>query len=354
MAGVGGLGHDPRGRVRRATLLAVAAAVGGERTAALELAAALVALDSPREALSVVGRQAESDPWATWWGVVAAGQLGDSSLLQGALAQARQRTLEGDGAREVGRRLDDLAQELAALFHPRGDEDARFAVLGHRSQPQRRMLIGGRSSATFLVDPGWESLRLVRLGPTDGPSVGNRAHLSSAEIQAAVRRGEAGPGWEVPPDSPLALEPQALLAALREDVAARDRRLLELAQEVAAEREELRAERRAVAEAREALDIEAQRARYRAAQAARAAGVPSGTMAAAVAAPTTAAEARALLGVDLGASTAAIEAAWREQVVLCHPDRVAKLHPAIRTQAEGLTVALNAARDLLTTATRRR
>jgi hypothetical protein len=42
-----------------------------------------------------------------------------------------------------------------------------------------------------------------------------------------------------------------------------------------------------------------------------------------------------------------VERAYREQVTRCHPDRVAGLHPTIRGQAEGLTVALNAARDLL-------
>lgn len=42
-----------------------------------------------------------------------------------------------------------------------------------------------------------------------------------------------------------------------------------------------------------------------------------------------------------------MERAYREQVTRCHPDRVAGLHPTIRGQAEGLTVALNAARDLM-------
>ena len=65
-----------------------------------------------------------------------------------------------------------------------------------------------------------------------------------------------------------------------------------------------------------------------------------------VAVPRTAAEAAALLGVPRGAPATEVERAYREQVTRCHPDRVAGLHPAIQGQAEGLTVALNAARDL--------
>ncbi|MBJ7457092.1 MAG: hypothetical protein JHC74_13635, partial [Thermoleophilia bacterium] len=67
----------------------------------------------------------------------------------------------------------------------------------------------------------------------------------------------------------------------------------------------------------------------------------------AVAVPRTAAEALALLGLASDAPPAEVERAYREQVTRCHPDRVAGLHPAIQGQAEGLTVALNAARDLL-------
>jgi curved DNA-binding protein CbpA len=58
-------------------------------------------------------------------------------------------------------------------------------------------------------------------------------------------------------------------------------------------------------------------------------------------------EAAALLGLEAGAPAAEVDRAYRDQVSRCHPDRVAGLHPAIRGQAEGLTVALNAARDLL-------
>ena len=63
--------------------------------------------------------------------------------------------------------------------------------------------------------------------------------------------------------------------------------------------------------------------------------------------PRTEAEASALLGLPQGAAPDEVERAYREQVSRCHPDRVAGLHPSIQGQAEGLTVALNAARDLL-------
>jgi hypothetical protein len=66
-----------------------------------------------------------------------------------------------------------------------------------------------------------------------------------------------------------------------------------------------------------------------------------------VAIPRTTAEAAALLGIVAGAAAADVERAYRDQITRCHPDRVAELHPRIRGQAEGLTVALNSARDLL-------
>ena len=66
-----------------------------------------------------------------------------------------------------------------------------------------------------------------------------------------------------------------------------------------------------------------------------------------MAVPRSTADAAALLGVGADASPAEVERAYRDQVTRCHPDRVADLHPAIQGQAEGLTVALNAARDLL-------
>ena len=63
--------------------------------------------------------------------------------------------------------------------------------------------------------------------------------------------------------------------------------------------------------------------------------------------PTSRADAAALLEIAPDASAEEIERAFRAQIVRCHPDRVADLHPNIRGQAEGLTVALNAARELL-------
>ena len=73
--------------------------------------------------------------------------------------------------------------------------------------------------------------------------------------------------------------------------------------------------------------------------------------------PTSRADAAALLEISPTAAPEEIERAFRAQIVRCHPDRVADLHPNIRGQAEGLTVALNAARELLLgagTRTRRR
>ncbi len=152
------------------------------------------------------------------------------------------------------------------------------------------MLIGGRSSSAFLVEPGWDDLTLVRLAPSEGPSLGNRAHLALLEVIAAVRRGEAGPGWSVLDDEPLTLDPEAMLSALREDPAARDRRLVTLAREVAEERERLMDERAALAEERAMLAAErARRATARPAAAPRPVANP-------VAVPRTADEAAALLG----------------------------------------------------------
>ncbi len=181
----------------------------------------------------------------------------------------------------------------------------------------------------------------MRLAPSEGPSLGNRAHMSLLEVIAAVRRGEAGPGWTVADDEPDPLEPEAMLAALREDPAARDRRLVSLAQEVAEERERLMDERAALAEERATLAAErARRSRVRPAPGRRPAADP-------VAVPRSPEEAAVLLGLVPGAPADEVERAYREQVTRCHPDRVAGLHPTIRGQAEGLTVALNAARDLL-------
>ncbi len=329
------------GRWRQVALLSAGAALGDAPRAATGLAATLLALDHPDAALVALDRADPGDPWTRWWRVLASGQSAGAAGLRVALDSARALPTEGPDAREVARRLEDLDDELVALAGG-GDDRARLAVLGHRARPERRMLLGGRSSAAFLVDPGWDSLRLVRLAPSAGPSLGNRAHLAPPEIMAAVRRGDAGPGWDVPADAPVTLDPEAMLAALREDPAARDRRLVALAQEVAEERERLVAERAALAAEREMMAAERSR-RPRPRPPAAGPAAPADP----VAIPRTGAEAVALLGLAPGASTAAVERAYREQITRCHPDRVAELHPTIRGQAEGLTVALNAARDLL-------
>jgi hypothetical protein len=327
-------------RWRQVALLAASSAIGDSPRAATALAATLLALDHPAAAAVALERADPDDPWARWWGVLAAGQSGDAAARDAALAAARQAPADGPDGREVARRLDDLAGELAALA---GGEDpgARFAILGHRARPRRRVLLAGRSSAAFLIEPGWESVRLVRLGPSEGPALGNRAHMALIEVIAGIRRGEAGPGWEVPGDAPADLDPEAMLGALREDPAARDRRLVRLAQEVAEERERLIEERAALAEERASMAAErARRTRVRPVPPPRAAPgqVPL---------PRSPDEAAALLGLPAGAPAAEVDRAYRDQVSRCHPDRVAGLHPAIRGQAEGLTVALNAARDLL-------
>lgn len=342
MAAGAAASRGARANWRQVALLSASAAVGGEPRAGAPLAAALSGLDHPAAALAVLTRADRSDPWVHWWTVMATGQDGDLAGLDAARAAAAAALGEGPDDREVARRLADLDLELAALAgDPRG-ADARFAVLGHRARPERRMLLAGRSSAAYLVDPAWDAVRLVRLGPGDGPATGNRAHLSPEELIAAVRRGDSGPGWAVPDDRPPRLDPADMLTALKEDTGARDRRLLALAQEVAEERARLREERERLLEEREALELELARERRRRERPPAAPGaVPS------VAVPRTAPEALALLGLPPGAPPREVERAWRDQVVRCHPDRVSDLHPAIRGQAEGLTIALNAARDLL-------
>jgi hypothetical protein len=242
----------------------------------------------------------------------------------------------GPDAREVRRRMADLRDELAVLA---GDPaaDARFALLGMADGPPRRVLLVGRSSATFVVEPAWEGMRLVRLGPSEGPAGGNRAHHALEEVVLQVRRGERGPGWAVPPDDAPALDAAELLEGLREGRGARDRRLLELADEVREERVRLREERAKLEDDRAALRHALDQVRT----------LREGGVAATAGVPSTREEAAALLGVPPGAGADEIDRAWRREVVRCHPDRVAELHPGIREQAEGLTVALNAARDLL-------
>lgn len=329
-------------RWRQVALLSASSAMGDPARAATALATVLVALDLPHAARVALRQAAPDDSWAAWWGVLAAGQEGDME----ALATARHTAaagVAGPDAREVRRRLSDLDIELSALAGEPDGDGARFSVLGHRAGPERRMLIGGRSSAVYLVDPGWDAVRLVRLGPADGVAVGNRALLAPAELIAAVRRGDSGPGWDVPGDTPAAFDPDALLSALREDVDVRDRRLVALAREVAEERERLREDRVRLAEDREAFELERASERMRRSRAATGPSAP----AVPVGIPRTAREALALLALPAGATPAQVERAWRDQVVRCHPDRVVDLHPDIRGRAEGLTVALNAARDLL-------
>jgi DnaJ-domain-containing protein 1 len=165
--------------------------------------------------------------------------------------------------------------------------------------------------------------------------------MSLLEVIAAIRRGEAGPGWEVPDDRPAEIDPEAMLVALREDPAVRDRRLVSLAREVAEERERLRDERAALAEERASMAAERTRRR-------RIRPVPPpAAPGAEIPLPRSADEAAALLGLAPGAAPDEVDRAYRDQVSRCHPDRVAGLHPSIRGQAEKLTVALNAARDLL-------
>lgn len=338
--------RGPQARWRQVALLSASAAVGDAGQAAVGLAAAFAGLDHPAAASAALRNAGADDAWALWWRALAAGQEGDLDSLDRRRAAAGRALGDDPDAREVRRRLADLDLELAALAGEERGDDARFAVLGHRARPERRMLLGGRSSAVYLVDPSWDSVRLIRLGPGEGTAVGNRAHLAPAEMIAAVRRGDAGPGWDVPGDRPPRLDPADMLAALREDTAARDRRLVALAREVAEERERLREERERVAQEREDMEVEMARERRRRERAAAPDAAPA-SAAATVAVPRTVPEALALLGLAPGAPPREVERAWRDQVVRCHPDRVVDLHPAIRGQAEGLTIALNAARDLL-------
>lgn len=321
-------------RWRQVALLATAASVGDDPRSLADLAATLHALDHPEAAAGAARRVGEL-PWARWYGVLAAGQA-ESPALGDVLEEAARVPTRGPDAREVRRRMADLREELAALT---GDDeaDARFALLGMADGPPRRVLLVGRSSAAFVVDPAWEGMRLVRLGPSEGPAGGNRAHHTLEEIVHMVRRGERGPGWAVPPDRAPALDAAELLEGLREGRGARDRRLLELADEVREEREQLRAARAKLEDDRAVL--------RHALDQVRALREEGGAGAASV--PATREDAAALLEVPPGASAEEVERAWRRQVVRCHPDRVAELHPSIRGQAEGLTVALNAARDLL-------
>lgn len=341
-------------RWRQVALFGVSCATFGDARARVGLAASLLALDCPEEAGRLLSEAASDDPWVRWWTVLAVGQVAGAEGLTAALAAARSEVRpSGPDGREVARRLADLDAELTEI---RGGaaESARFAVLGHRARPQRRALIGGRSSAVYLVDPSWDALTLVRLAPSDGPSTGNAAHLEFGEVIEAVRRGDAGPGRRVPEDEHGHLAPGPMLDALREDPATRDGRLLRLATEVREERERLADERARLAADR--ADLSEERARFKRARAAATSNDGSnGARPEPRVVPKTAEEAAALLGVAVGASRSTVQRHWRDQVAKCHPDLVEGLHPSLRQRAQDLAVALNTARDLLigTGATRR-
>lgn len=312
----------------------------GDRAARPALAAALQSLDHPLEAGRALAAAPDDDPWTRWWAVLAVGQGEDAGGLDDALAAARAVMPEGPDGREVARRLDDLADEIAAL-RGAGGGDARFSLLGHRAQPERRVMLAGRSSAAFIADPSWDSLELVRLAPSDGPSMANSAHQSLDEVIALVRQGQSGQGRRVPDDLPSAADPEVMLELLRADSGSRDRALASLADEV-------REERAHLAERQEALDdewgeIQAEKARLRT----LARGLLDKQQASAVAAPTSAAEAADLLGLGPRPSPDEVERAFRRQVVRCHPDRVAELHPELQARAADMTVALNTAREIL-------
>lgn len=322
------------GRWRQVALLGLAAVLGADDApgARADLAAALCALDVPAAALDAVADPGA--PWERWWHALARGQ-DDPAGLAAFVAEAARVPDRGPDAREVRRRLDDLADELAALAGgPPGD--ARFALLGTAAGPPRRAFLVGRSSATYVVDPAWDGFRLVRLGPTDGPGGGNRAHHTRDDVVELVRRGDQGAQRNVPPDASAPLDAARMLAGLREAPGVRERQLLDLAEDVRAERAELAAQRAKLdeqrARLRHALDeVTALRAR-------ESAGVDV---------PTTRAQAAALLDVPAAATLQEAERAYKRQIARCHPDRVAGMHDDIRTKAEGLTVALNAARDLM-------
>src|SRR5262249_3584843 len=130
-------------RWRQVALLGVSASAFGEDRARSGLAAALLALDCPAEAARAAAA-APDDPWPRWWAVLAAGQSEGATGLDAAVAEALRTTPQGPDGREVSRRLADLEVELAALA---GDAEApaRFALLGHRARPERRVLAVGRS-----------------------------------------------------------------------------------------------------------------------------------------------------------------------------------------------------------------
>ena len=326
-------------RWRQVALLAIAVAMG-DRTARPNLAAAMLALDFPAEAGRVLAGASDDDPWTRWWSVLAVGQTEGAEGLDSALAAARAVRADGPDGREVARRLDDLADEIAAL-RGRGAPEAHFALLGHRADPERRVMLAGRSSAAFLADPSWESLALVRLAPSDGPSMANSAHHRLDEVIALVRQGQSGQGRTVPDDAPATADPEAMLEALREDVGGRDLRLASLAEEVREERVHLAHEQARLDD--EWGDVQAEKARLRK----LAQGLIDVKQGSSVTAPTSPAEAADLLGLGPRPSPQEVDRAFRQQVVRCHPDRVADLHPDLQARAKDMTVALTTAKDIL-------
>ncbi len=320
-------------------LLALAASLG-DRSARPALAAVLQSLDHPVEAGRALAAAPDDDPWTRWWAVLAVGQGEGAAGLDGALVAARAVAHGGPDGREVARRLEDLGDEVVAL---RGGEapQARFALLGHRARPERRVMLVGRSSSSFIVDPSWDSLALVRLAPSDGPGMSNSAHLRLDEVIALVRQGQSGQGRPVPADVPPPADPDVMMNLLRSDGSPRDRALTSLAEEV-------REERARLSERHEALDdewgaMQAEKARLRT----LAQGLLDARQSGGIIAPASATEAADLLGVGPRPSAAEVERAWRRQVARCHPDRLTGMHPDLQARAADMTVALNQARDIL-------
>ena len=325
----------PGARWHQAALLATAAALGGDPAARTRLGCVLQALDLPDAAEAAV--DGLEVPWARWWHVVAIGQRRPVELADAVAATLEDLVPVDPDAREVRRRLEDLAEELRAMDGS-DPSRARFSLQGVCTDTPARALLTGRSSASFVAEPGWEAMRLVRLAPSDGPQAGNRAHLPIGDIIELVARGDRGADRPVPPDRPAMLAPDDLLNGVREDRGVRDQRLLDLADEVRSEREVLAVERSQLRQQKAALAAAMRQVKDMA---------DRGVVAAAGQLPSSRAEAAALLEVDVDAPATEVERAFKRQVVRCHPDRVEGLHPTIRGHAEGLTVALTAARDML-------
>ena len=249
------------GRWRQVALLSASSALGDSRPRRHRPGGRAAGARPPGRRRRGPQRADADDPWARWWGVLAAGQAAGRQrpARRARPPPARRRPRARTRARWRGgwRTSTPSSPRSGATPTPAPASPARATAPGR----ERRMLLAGRSSAAFLVEPGWEALRLVRLAPSEGPALGNRAHTTLLEVIAAVRRGEAGPGWDVPGDEAADLDPEAMLGALREDPAARDRRLVRLAQEVAEERERLMEERAALAEERASLAAERSRRR---------------------------------------------------------------------------------------------